>query len=333
MLAATALVSSSSAFAVTDFGAAYGGRAGGNALLPWFVAGPAADRNTLIAIIHDDTIFPQSGEFLHVILFDVNSIPRCSACVPITENDVYTANALELVNDLCSGTNKAALDAGDGVPNDGVYAGYALFEPSFSPSCLSVNLVGREQDLVPHFYQVELASGLVAGFDGPVYEFIPGIPTPIRDFDKYALDTEKYLFFRILVGLDNAPGTPGENDRAQTKLIVWSNTSGNCNLNGGNAEPDAACLSRIKATVVCDEEESCTSQAPPLFQKESNIIFADDFVPNSFRTGGGWLAWRSDPTFGTALNVVGYADNQASGLGQTLNWRAIFPAQRGAIMP
>lgn len=285
-------------------------------LLPWFVAGPSAssaDLNTYFAIVHDSSILPRRDEFLRVTLFDRDSHPVCGACVPLSANDVYVDNAFAIA-DKC--LNKAALDAGIGAKDDNVFFGYASFVPSLSSACSSVNESG---DLIPYFYQVQLGIGLAAGIDGPVFEHKLVLGVLVPDFDKYALPAGQKLLFRILVGLNGDP------TQAQTQLFVWSDTSGAC-----GTKPDAACLAP-DITIVCDEEENCTSQAPPLFSHEANVVLADDFVPGGFLTGGGWLSMQSEPTTGPNLNVLGYADNQANGLGQTTNWRAIFPAQRGII--
>lgn len=322
LVCAASVLCVSAASAQTDFGAAYGGRAGGNALLPWFVAGPADGalrRDTLIAITHDDASLPATGEFVHIRLFDVNSVEACDICREWTREDMLVEGAYQLATTICGSAGQAMLDAGDGA-NDGRYVGYMTFEASDDPTC---DTIDEEGDFVPYFYQTQLQNGIAAGFTGPVFEDSVS-PAHVADFEEYALPGGGELYFRLLVGLDTAPGAPGENGLAETQLVIWSDRSGAC---GGF--PDSFCLAGPGfggALRVCDEEENCSSVTIPALGREVNFVSGDSLVPLSFVTNGGWVT-MVNPT-GAPLNVLGYADNAANGLGATLNWRTIFPAQR-----
>jgi len=302
----------------TDYGATYGGRAGGSALLPWFEAGPSdgeTRRDTLVVITHDDINLPATGEYVHIRLFDVKSAEACNICRRWTREDVLKESIFSIITNECAGTGRALLEAGDSVP--GRYVGYATFEPSDSDTCLTID---EEGDFVPYYYQTQLQIGLAAGLNGPTYDDNLQ-PISSADFDEFALDPGREMYFRILVGLD----TPGENALASTRLWIWSDRSGAC-----GADPDSACLRGTSgaegALRACDEAENCFSAFVPDFDKEVNVLDVDEIIPASFISNGGWMS-VVNPT-NSPLNVLGYADNEANGLGATLNWRAIFPAQR-----
>lgn len=305
----------------TNFGAIYGGQPGDATLLPYFVVGPAGTtqaKDAHVTIIHDDENINPGGEYVHWRIFDVNSVEACDVCVELTREDVYVERIARLINDNCGAIPQAALDAGDGINGNGIFVGYATFEPSYSPSCTTVN---PENDFISHFYHTELQTGLASGFNGPVYS--PSLDPLARSFEEFGLIDGDPLYFRLLVGL----GEPAGPDAGSlTNLVVWSDRSGAC---GGLT--DSSCLvgpGPNGVLRVCDESENCTSQARPLLTREVNIVSADSLVPGVFTTDGGWLSLLSSPTNGDRLNVLGYSDNRANGLGATLNFEAIFPAQR-----
>jgi len=301
----------------TDFGAIYGGKPGDAALLPYFIVGPAGTleaRDMHVTVIHDDL---DNGEFLHWTIYNVDSQEECNACVPWTGEDVYVERMSRLVSQGCGAVAQDNLDAGNGVKGDGIFVGYATFEPSTTSDCAAI---APENDLIAHFYQTNLQIGLASGFNGPVYS-TPALSQ--RSFEEFGLVSGDPLYFRLLVGLD------GVDSAADTNLVIWSDSSGAC-----GSFKDSNCLrgtAQDGTLRVCDESENCSSQARPTLNREVNIIAADAIVPAVFATDGGWVSLVSNPTSGGQLNVLGYSDNQANGLNATLNFQSIFPAQRTQI--
>jgi hypothetical protein len=278
------------------------------------VAGPdptdLEHRDTLIAVLTLQTALSITG--LQVKFWNVTSALCFALCQKATALDVVALSVFHTVS-TASAAQQACLDP----EGDGIFEGYLTVESTQSPACVGAP---DPAGILGFIYHTQLQQGLASGLLAPTFNGSPNVST---NFEEFAMNPEESLVFRLLGAL----GAPAETAAANTTVVVWSATSGQCTSDTTPVE-DSDCLE--KAIVVCDEEENCISESAVALPHDVNFLAVDDFLPVpgagslSASNYNGWFVLHNDTT--TPLYVLGYSDNKADGQGATLNWEAIFPA-------
>jgi len=336
----------------TDF---YGNNFDENVLVPFAQCGPGSN-DTLFAITDPNEPGTTAGA-LHVVVYNRDSQEACDFCVNFTPGDVYPESFCAVVADICLGALPTEAD--------GSVLGYVTVEGNSGGAGDARTCIGDTADVddgdafYGNIYYTDLgnnrATGLPAAtfdevgtrdfLDDPGDGFESNQPNGLSQFPLVTPNADEVAFwelsFRFLQALGGVAGD------ASTRIVIWSDTSGQCENVDGNPIPDSACLGGSRNTAdgnrtsfdICQENEQCISRGLPDLTREINVFNIDTFVPPSFATDGGYFnlqAVQSDlPTSNLGfldddddpLNVIGITDQEGQVQG-TPAVRAAFYAPR-----
>jgi hypothetical protein len=219
--------------------------------------------------------------------------------VDLTPFDVYSDNMLRIIQDEWNDAQRAAfrIDTnGDGVVDH--WAGYLIF----------FNETWAINHLISHIYQVNLASGQAAGYNGVSWEF-DNAADPVRQLNNYfndeafsanALWASRWLEANAAVAPTNAawfqlaPRYYVHDEHATNWIIIWIEAF----LARGRATPwNVNLLAPIPlpGALHCyffNEEEECQSTDVP-FTLEVNFINVETYVPGGLHAGYPLAGWMS----------------------------------------
>lgn len=299
----------------------YGNNFDENVLIPFAQCGPGGN-DTLWAITNPgEPIF--EGGFLHATIFDRDSNVVCDYDVPFTEGDVYPDSFCTAINRECGPNALAAL-----LQPDGSRVGYIAIEGCSAPNCAQGTDVDTGDAFYGNIYYTDLGNNRATGLPAPTFDpTIPGGTYDALDLSDFPLDSDTHeISFRFLQGLN------GDASAAQTRVVIWSDTSGNCN-NGTIDVPDVNCLVGTGAAndvLICDEEEDCSSAGITL-DREVEIFLADNIVPGGFATDGGYFNLSSLDNEDSDINGFQDGDLHLIGITDQEGQVAGTPAVRAAF--
>lgn len=311
----------------TDF---YGNNFDENVLIPFAQCGPGGN-DTLFAITDPNEPGTSAGG-VHVIVFSRDSVERCDFCINFTPGDVYPDSFCSILDDFGG--------CGLTVEPDGSVLGYITVEGNQGGAGPNRACIGEKADqddgdaFYGNIYYTDLGNNRATGLPAATFDEagtrdtadVVGSgfesdqePNGLSQFPLVTPNADELAFweisFRFLQALE------GDQSLATTRVVVWSDTSGNCVNISDNPVPDSSCLGGsqgaspddgdIDSFDICAENETCTSRSLPPLNRELNVFAIDGFVQGTFPTDGGYFNLQA------VQNTGGTPTSNGGRLGET----------------